>query len=325
MTDKPVIAVVGATGAQGGGLVRAILDDPTGPFTVRVLTRKPDSPRAQQFAARGAEVVRADLDDEASLKAAFDKAYGAFVMTNAWERRTPEQTAARSGAQMELDQAANAARAAKATALRHVIWSTLEDTRPHFHHLGIDVPTLEKDYLVPHFDGKANANAYFTSLGVPTTLLEITFFYEAFLRGQGPHRDPDGHLVLSIPLGDSMMALVAAEDIGRTAYGIFQVGARLIGRTVGLAGTHATGKQLAELFANLLGEPVAYRPQTYEQVRNARFPRAEEMAANFRFFTDASENLIANRPLDRIRAINPQLQTLEEWATKHREQLNAAL
>jgi uncharacterized protein YbjT (DUF2867 family) len=91
MTDKKIIAVVGATGSQGGGLVRAILADPEGPFTVRALTRSADSAAAKEFAAQGAEVVEADLDDEASLRKAFDGAYGAFVVTNLWVQRTPEE------------------------------------------------------------------------------------------------------------------------------------------------------------------------------------------------------------------------------------------
>ncbi len=81
-----LIAIVGATGAQGGGLARAILDDPQGGFTVRALTRHPDNDKARALAARGAEVVAADLDDEASLVRAFTGADGAFCVTNYWER-----------------------------------------------------------------------------------------------------------------------------------------------------------------------------------------------------------------------------------------------
>jgi uncharacterized protein YbjT (DUF2867 family) len=84
---------------------------------------------------------------------------------------------------MELAQAAAAARAAKDAGLRHVVWSTLEDTRPHFARLGSDVPTLLGNYKVPHFDAKAEANALFTELGVPTTFLQTTMFYESFLDG----------------------------------------------------------------------------------------------------------------------------------------------
>jgi nucleoside-diphosphate-sugar epimerase len=120
--EKKIIAVVGATGAQGGGLVRAILADPAGPFTARALTRNPDAARARELAVQGVEVVEADLDDEGSLRQAFDGAYGAFVVTNFWAQRTPEEEKARTRAEMELAQAAAAARAAKAgTAARGVV------------------------------------------------------------------------------------------------------------------------------------------------------------------------------------------------------------
>jgi uncharacterized protein YbjT (DUF2867 family) len=102
MAGKKIIAVVGATGAQGGGLVRAILADPAGPFTARALTRDAHSEQARELASHGVEVVEADFDDETSLRKAFDGAYGAYVVTNFWAHRTPEQERTRSRAQMEL-------------------------------------------------------------------------------------------------------------------------------------------------------------------------------------------------------------------------------
>ncbi|MDH6118480.1 uncharacterized protein YbjT (DUF2867 family) [Kitasatospora sp. GAS204A] len=321
MAEKKIIAVVGATGSQGGGLARAILDDPDGPFALRVLTRSAGSPKTKELAARGAEVVEADLDDEAGLRAAFDGAYGAFVVTNFWAQRTPEEEAARTRAQMELDQAATAARAAKAAGLKHVVWSTLEDTRPHFEHLGSRLPTLLDVYKVPHFDAKGEANAYFTQLGIPTTFLLTTFYYESLLVGQGPHRDENGELVLTNPMGDSVMALVAAEDIGRTAYGIFRAGPTYISRTVGLAGTHATGAELAELFTEALGEPVAYRPLSHDEVRASGAPGADEVANMYQFYAEADAYFTTVRNLDLAREINPRLKPLKEWLHEHKDEI----
>ena len=188
MTEKKLIAVVGATGAQGGGLVRAILDDPSTEFAVRALTRNPQSAKAQELAAAGAEVVEADLDDEASVRAAFDGAYGAFVVTNYWVDRTPEEEAARTRAEMELAQAETAAKAAHDAGVEHVIWSTLEDTRPFFADRD-DVPSLDDGrYKVPHFDAKGEANELFTKYGVPTTFLQTTFYFEAFISAMAPAR-----------------------------------------------------------------------------------------------------------------------------------------
>ncbi|HEX4225058.1 MAG TPA: NmrA/HSCARG family protein [Pseudonocardiaceae bacterium] len=320
MSDKKIIAVIGATGAQGGGLARAILDDPNGPFTLRAITRDVNSRAASALADRGAEVVAADLDDEASIRAAFTGAYGAFVVTNFWAPLTPEQEAARNRARMELDQAATAARAAAATGLRHLVWSTLEDTRPHFAHLGADVPTLLDRYKVPHFDAKGEANHFFADAKVPTTFLETTMFYEALLKsnGQGPARNADGQLVLSMPMGEKTLAMVAAEDIGRTAYGIFKAGARYVGRTVGLAGAHVSGPRLAELLSDVLGEPVVYQPVTPDQIRASGGPATVEIANMYQFYADAGDSFLTARDPEVARTINPALRSLPDWLREHK-------
>ena len=146
MSEKKVIAVTGATGAQGGGLVRAILADPDGGFAVRALTRDANSDSAKQLAAAGAEVVAADLDDEASIERAFTGAYGAFCVTFFWAHFSPEK---------ELAQAGAMARAARNAGLKHVIWSTLEDSRRWVPVSDDRMPTLMEKYKVPHFDAAA--------------------------------------------------------------------------------------------------------------------------------------------------------------------------
>ncbi|RAK42871.1 NmrA-like family protein, partial [Actinoplanes lutulentus] len=103
MSEKKVIAVVGATGSQGGGLVRAILDDPDGGFTVRALTRNTTSVKAQELVKLGAEVVQADNYDEQSLTAAFAGAYGAYLVTDFWAHMSAEK---------ELQEATNLVNAA---------------------------------------------------------------------------------------------------------------------------------------------------------------------------------------------------------------------
>ena len=321
MTEKKIIAIVGATGMQGGGLLSAILADPDGPFTARALTRNAGSDGARELASQGAEVIEADLDDETSLRKAFDGAYGAYVVTNFWVQRTPEQEQARTRAQMELDQAAAAARAAKDTELRHVVWSTLEDTRPHFQRLGIEVPDALGNYKVPHFDAKAEANASFTALGVPTTFLQTTMYYEAFLQGFGPHRNDNGELVLTLPMADKRWALIAGEDIGKTALGVFRRGGQFIGKTVSIAGTHATGEQLAATFTAALGEKVIYQPMTTDQMRASEQPGVLEVANMFQFYSDASEYFTGVRNLDLVRELNPELQTLDAWLTQHKNEI----
>jgi uncharacterized protein YbjT (DUF2867 family) len=172
MVEKKVIAVTGATGAQGGGLVRAILADPSGGFAARAITRKVDSDKAQALAAAGAEVVAADLDDPASLERAFAGAHGAFCVTNFWEHFSPEK---------ELAQAGNLARAARHAGVVHVIWSTLEDSRRFIPLTDDRMPTLMGHYKVPHFDAKGEADALFAQAGVPTTCLRTSFYWENFI------------------------------------------------------------------------------------------------------------------------------------------------
>ena len=321
MSDKKIIAVVGATGAQGGGLVRAIMADPDGPFTARALTRNAASDPARALASQGAEVIEADLDDETSLRRAFDGAYGAYVVTNFWVQRTPEQEQARTRAEMELDQAAAAARAAKDSGLRHVVWSTLEDTRPHFQRLGIEVPDALGNYKVPHFDAKAEANASFTALGVPTTFLQTTMYYEALLQGFGPHRDANGELILTLPMADKTWALIAGEDIGKTALGVFRRGEDFIRKTVSIAGTHATGEELAAKFIATLGEKVDYRPMTTDQMRASGQPGVLEVANMFQFYADASDYFTGVRNLDLVHELNPELQTLDTWLIQHKDEI----
>jgi uncharacterized protein YbjT (DUF2867 family) len=319
MSDKKIIAVVGATGAQGGGLVRAILADPNGPYVARAVTRKANSGAAKALAKQGAEVVEADLNDEASMARAFKNAYGVFLVTNFWQERTAAEEQAQTRAEMELAQAGIGARAAKAAGVQHVIWSTLEDTRKHFPLSDRRMPTLDGKYKVPHFDAKAEANASFTRVGVPTTFLQTTFYYEAFLRGFGPTRDKDGKLVLTLPMANAKLAAIAAEDIGRTALGIFRRGDRFIGKTVSIAGEHLTGSDFAKAFSKAFGEEVAYRPYTHDQFRSFPVPFATEIANTFQYYVEAADDFTGARDLKLVRELNPQLQSFGTWLAVHKD------
>ncbi|MDX8148756.1 NmrA/HSCARG family protein [Lentzea sp. BCCO 10_0061] len=308
MTNEKIIAVLGSTGAQGGGLVRAVLDDSDGPFTVRAITRDAGSPKARALAELGAEVVEATLEDEASLQAAFEGAHGVFVVTNFWESMS---------ADVELAQAATAARAAKAAGVAHVVWSTLEDTREVIPVFDERVPVLQDRYTVPHFDAKAEADAFFRDSGVPTTYLRTTFYWEGFAQGSGPRRGEDGRLVLTLPMGDARLAGIAAEDIGRTAYGVFAAGDEYVGKTVSIAGEHLTGEQYAAAFADALGEPVDYRPLTHDQLRSLGLPAGDELGNMFQFYVEGERGFVSARDLDLVRSLNPRLQTFRSWLAEH--------
>ena len=312
---KKIIAVVGATGSQGGGMARALLAD--GEFAVRALTRDPSSKKGAALAAAGAQVVAADLDDEASLDKAFEGVHGAFVVTNYWAPLTPEQEAERSRAERELGQARAAARALDRAGAAHVVWSTLEDTRGRFSN-DADVPDVE-GYKVPHFDAKAEADAFFAS--VPTTYLRTTLFFENFVDSFPPRRGDDGALMLALPMADQPLAGIAVEDIGRTALGVFRRGDELIGRTVSIAGDILTGAGYAAALSDALGRPVTYRPLSFDDFRAQGFPSAVEMGNMFQFYADDSAEFTGARDVERVRELNPQLQSFRDWLTNHRDEI----
>ena len=323
MTSKKIIAVVGATGAQGGGLARAILADSDGPFSVRALTRDPESTAAKALAALGAEVVEADLNDEPSLAAAFDGAHGVFVVTNYWAELTDEEEAAQSRPQRELAQAAAAAEAAKVAGVEHVVWSTFEDTR-HFFGTGEDkAPTVEGSYKVPHFDAKAEANALFTERGVPTTFLLTTFYFDGFSSGQFLTRE-NGKLGVTLPIADGRMSGVVAEDIGKTALGIFKRGDEFVDKSVGVAGGHLTGVEFAEALTEALGEEVEYRPFTWDEYRAFESPVAIEVSNMFQYYAENEAEFTGARNIALVRELNPTLQTFRDWLSNNKHSIPRA-
>ena len=315
MATRQPIAVVGATGAQGGGLARAILNDSGNRFHVRALTRKTSSDKAAELARLGAEVVEADLDDVESLKRAFRGAYGAFCVTNFWEHFSPEK---------EFAQATNMAVAAKDAGLQHVIWSTLEDTRKWVPLNDDRMPTLMGKYKVPHFDAKGEADKEFTSR-VPTTLLLTSFYWENLVYfGMGPKRGSDGVLAITMPMGDKKLPSIAVEDIGKCASAIFKDARAYTDKTVGIAGGHLTGKEMAAGLTRAIGEEVRYDDVPPEVFRSFGFPGAEDIGNMFQFKRDFNEYFCGARNLDETRALNPSLQTFDEWLARNKDRIPLA-
>lgn len=305
MSEQGIIAVVGATGAQGGGLVRALCEDRDAPFRARAITRDPGSDAARALARLGAEVVQADADDVESLRQAFRGAYGAYCMTNFWEHFSPER---------ELSQAANMARAARDADLDHVIWSTLEDTRRWVPLDDERMPTLMGRYKVPHFDAKGEANALFLARGVPTTFLLTSFYWDNLIHfGLGPKKGPDGVYAITMPMGDRRLPGIAAADIGRCALGIFRRGPVYAGRTVGIAGEHLTGTEMAAALGRALGTEVRYRDVAPDVYRGLGFPGAEDLGNMFQFKRDFNADFCAVRDVNETRALHPDLQDFETW------------
>lgn len=309
MSAKKVITVFGATGAQGGGLVRAICEDQNGEFSARAFTRDINSDKAKALAAAGAELVQGDLSDPASVHQALQGAYGAFFVTFFWEHFSPERESA---------EAALFAEASKKAGLRHAIWSTLEDTRKFIPLNDERMPTLMEKYKVPHLDAKGEANQFFKDADVPTTFLYTSFYWENYIYfGLGPKRDEDGKLSITLPIGDAKMAGIGAEDIGKCALGIFKAGDKYFNKEIGIAGEHLTGKEMAEGMGKAMGETVTYNKIPAAVFRSFGFPGADDLGNMFQFFDEFNGELNNKRDISISRKLNPDLLSYQEWLTQN--------
>jgi uncharacterized protein YbjT (DUF2867 family) len=317
MIQKKIITVFGATGAQGGGVARAILKDAGSEFTVRAVTRDTGSEKAKALAAMGAEVVSGDIDDQASIEHVLEGAYGAFFVTFYWAHMNPEK---------EIAQVKNMANAAKKAGLKHAIWSTLEDTR-EFYPLSDDrMPTLLGNYKVPHFDSKGGSDHFFTDLGVPVTILRTTFFWDNFLYfGLGPKKGQDGKLAITFPMGDKKLPGIAAEDIGKAAYAIFKRGSEFVGKTIGIAGGQPTCQEMADGMAKRLGLEIHYNEISPEIYRGFGFPGAEDMGNMFQFYRDCNDYFTKSRDVEFTRKLDPSIKTFEMWLNENAAKLASTI
>lgn len=309
--SKKIISVIGATGAQGGGLARAILAEPGGEFGLRAVTRNPDSAAARALAAAGAELVTADLDDVGSLQRAFDGAHGAFCVTNYWEHLSPDK---------EIQQAYNLAQACTTSDVAHVIWSTLEDTRLRVPLADSRMPTLHGRFKVPHFDTKGESSAFFDQ--TRTTFLLTAFYWENLIYfGMGPKPNEAGTLSLVLPMADKKLPCIAAEDIGKCAFGVFKRGAAALGKHIGIAGEHLTGAQMAAGLARALERPVAYQHVPPSVYRSFGFPGADDLGNMFQYKAEFEREYCGARSVTESRALNPELLTFAAWLAKYKAKI----
>jgi uncharacterized protein YbjT (DUF2867 family) len=313
MSNKKIIAVVGATGAQGGGVVQAILNDPESDFAVRAISRNPESDKSKELVALGAEVVAGDMNDVESMKNAFVGAYGAFCLTIYWESFSAEK---------ETEQARIMATAAKHAGLSHVIWSTLEDTRKWVPLDDDRMPTIMEQYKVPHFDGKGEGDEEFRKVGVPTTFLLTSYYWDNLTTPEmGPQPGPDGVLGITFPMGDEKLPGIAAQDIGKCAYGILKAGDKYINQTIGVASEHLSGHEIAAALTEAIGKDVRYNNITPDKFRGLGFPGAHEIGNMFQFKRDFAEYFQGVRDPARVRLINPELLTFSQWLDANKDRI----
>lgn len=303
MDSTSIIAVIGAAGPQGGGLIRALQADPARRFVARAITRTPNSLSVIGSGVEGIEVCFGDLDEPASLEQAFKGAYGVYGVTSYWEHLCPER---------ELAQAYNIATVARRTGVRHIVWSTFEDTRLQVPLKDCRLPTLLGRYKVPHMDAKGESDSFFRDL--PTTYLRTSFCWENLTSfGMVSRRESDGMQCLALPMADRKLPGIAASDIGACAFALFSRGADLIGHTVGIAAEHLTGPEMAQALSNALGEPVRHWPLSTSQYAQMAFAGADELANMFQYQHDFNHEFCAQRPVESARALYPGLMRFREW------------
>jgi uncharacterized protein YbjT (DUF2867 family) len=157
---------------------------------------------------------------------------------------------------------------------------------------------------------------------VPTTFLLTSFYWENFINfGAGPQRAPDGTLMLTVPLGNSRLPSMASEDIGKVAYAIFRRGPEFIGKTVGIAGEHLTGTEMAEALSRALGEEVRYNDVPPDVYRGFGFPGADDLGNMFQYNRDFAAEFCGDRDLALTRALDPELQTFDQWLARNADRI----
>ena len=256
--DRKVIAVIGATGQQGGGVVRAL--QANGQFTVRALTRNPDKHREL-----AEEVVEADLGKPETLKAAFEGAHGVFLVTNFQEAGSNE-----------LKQATAAISAAQAAGVKHFIWSTLPD---------VEAISGGK-FNVPHFTGKAKIDQVVKDGGFENyTFVIAPFYYQNLVGAIGAHKQADGSMGWALPLDPAVRCIHMGDisELGIIVAGAFahpdQAGN---GEYLPLVGDFMSFNEVVDTL-NRQGHKFSFK-QVPKEVFAAIFPGAAEAAETFSYF-----------------------------------------
>jgi uncharacterized protein YbjT (DUF2867 family) len=298
--NEKLIAVIGATGHQGGGVVRAL--QASGQFKVRALTRNPDKHREL-----AEEVFEADLDRPETLNAAFDGAHGVFLVTNFWEEGTNE-----------LKQATAAVRAAKDAGVKHFVWSTL--------------PNVEAisggKFDVPHFTGKAKIDRIVKEAGfVNHTFVIAPMYYQGLVGALAPHKQADGSVGWALPLDPTVRVIHMGDisELGNIVAGAFahphEAGN---GEYLPLVGDFMSFNEIVETL-NRQGHNLLYKQVPKESFAGS-FPGATEIAETFSYWE--AHTYLGSDSSDQIALANKiarqQPTKFSKWARENfPKQLNA--
>ena len=296
-----LITVFGATGSQGGPVVRALLAV-TG-YKVRGVTRNPDSELAKALKAAGAEVVKGNLDDAASVQNAVSGAYGVFLMTNYAELifRLQDADAARD---KEIAQGKTVADACKTAGVKHLVFSGME---------------LVKDITgksCPHFDSKGTIEKYLDEIGVPNTSVRYPFYYENFINPAFKPQEKDGVYELTYPMKGPMDG-ISVEDGGPVVAAVFGNPQEYIGKKVGISGERKTMPEYLAIMSEVSGKTFKYNLIDVDEYAKLPNPVAPIFAPMFDFFDRGNPV----RDIALTKKLNPNLLTFQEWATKNKAKI----
>jgi uncharacterized protein YbjT (DUF2867 family) len=253
MATDNVVLVSGATGRQGGAIARALLSRG---WKVRAMSRKPLGEAAQQLRDLGAEVVRADMDDEASLRAAVANAWGTLSVQNSWE----------AGVEREEQEGKRFARVAKEEGVQHFVYQSVGSAHRH---TGI-----------PHFESKWRIEVTVRSLAFPSyVVLRPVAFMETLVGPDTLKGIQNGVFAFGIR-PDTRLQSIAVRDIG--AYGLlaFERAAELNGRAIDIAGDELTGPEMAGVLSDVTGRRVQYQQVPIEKLRAV----SKDLALNVEWF-----------------------------------------
>jgi uncharacterized protein YbjT (DUF2867 family) len=287
-----MILVVGATGMQGGGVARHLLD--RGTFKVRTMTRQPDSESAKLLQQQGAEVVQADLEDLASIRRAVHGCRGVFGVTDFWEAYF-----------REYDQGVNLIDAAAEVGVGHLVLSTLPSSRK------ISRGAID----LPHFETKARMEEHAQLRNVPFTFVHVAFYYENFLNYFPPRRQPNGSYSFGFPLRDADLGAVAAEDIGGVVASILENRAEFVNKSVEIIGDEMPAQEYAKIMSRVLKRKIIYSHVPKERYTSMGFPGARELADMFEFLRVYTPSRRAH--ITHCRQLFADMQRFETWLEKN--------
>lgn len=277
-------------------MARALLESKK--FAVRAVTRNVTQPKALMLQELGAEVVKGDLNDKASVEAALQDAYGVFLVTNYWEHHSKEE---------EVSQGKLVADVTKRLGVKHVVFSSLENVKR----------LTGGKLVVEHFDRKGEVEEYFWSIGVPMTSIHLAAYFENFLTLWKPKKASDGdYYTVALPMGDIPMDGISVADIGAVVSRIFDSPEEFLGKAMGLSAEALTVQQYADVLSKILGKDIRDAKITPEAYEKLGFPGAEEMANMFRFY-----QMKPARDVKLTHRLNPEVKSFSQFVSENKEAL----